>query len=57
MLELNRMRSPSLGSRSRTRLTHRHRADAGHDLALGQMPVPHEPLVAIIGQLVGMVAE
>src|SRR6266516_428188 len=31
--------------------------DAGHDLALGQMPVPHEPLVAIVGQLVGMVAE
>src|ERR1700757_3579055 len=31
--------------------------DAGHDLALGQMPVPHEPLVASVGQLVVMVAE
>jgi hypothetical protein len=28
------------------RLTHRHRADAGHDLALGQMSVAHQPLPA-----------
>jgi hypothetical protein len=28
------------------RLAHRHRADAGHDLALGQMPVTHNTLVA-----------
>jgi len=26
--------------------------DVGHDLALGQMPVAHQPSVAIIGQLV-----
>jgi hypothetical protein len=31
--------------------------DAGHDLALGQMPVAHQPPAAIIGQLVGMGAE
>jgi hypothetical protein len=29
--------------------------DASHDLALGQMPVAHQPPAAIIGQLVGMV--
>ena len=31
--------------------THGHRTDAGHDLALGQMPMAHQPAVAIIGQL------
>src|SRR5262249_26367577 len=34
-----------------------HRTDAGHDLALGQMPVAHQPPAAIIGELVGMAAE
>jgi hypothetical protein len=33
------------------------RADAGHDLTLGQMPVAHQPPAAIIGELVGMAAE
>src|SRR6516165_9502124 len=33
---------------------HRHRTDTGHDLALGQMPVAHEPLAAVLGQLVSM---
>jgi len=36
---------------------HRDRADAGHDLALGQMPVAHQTLAAVIGELVGMAAE
>jgi hypothetical protein len=27
--------------------THCHRTDAGHDLALGQMPVAHQPLALI----------
>ncbi len=39
------------------RTAHRDRTDAGHDLALGQMPVADQPLAAIIGQLVGMAAE
>src|SRR5271155_2199133 len=33
------------------------RSDAGHDFALRQMPVAHQPLAAVIGELVGMVAE
>jgi hypothetical protein len=33
---------------------HRDRTDAGHDLAFRQMTVTHEPLAAIIGQLVGV---
>src|SRR5262249_11681394 len=36
---------------------HRHRTNAGHDLALRQMPVPDQPLPAVLGQLVGMHAE
>jgi hypothetical protein len=36
---------------------HRDRTDAGHDFALGQMPVAHQPLAAIIGELVGMAAD
>ena len=39
------------------RAAHRDRTDAGHDLALGQMPVAHQSLVAAVGQLVGMAAE
>src|SRR6266446_2667271 len=32
------------------------RTDPGHDLALGQMPVAHQPRAAVICQLVGMAA-
>src|SRR5436853_7483219 len=39
------------------RTTHRDRTDAGHDLALGQMPVAHQPMAAVLGQLAGMPAE
>ena len=38
------------------RAPHRDCTDAGHDLALGQMPVAQSP-AAIIGQIVGMGAE
>jgi putative tryptophan/tyrosine transport system substrate-binding protein len=31
--------------------------DAGHDLAPGQMPMAHQPLAAISGELVGVAAE
>jgi hypothetical protein len=36
------------------RATHGERAYAGHDLALGQVPMAHEPLATVVGQLVGM---
>jgi hypothetical protein len=36
---------------------HRDRIDAGHDLALGQMPVAHQALAAVICELVDMAAE
>src|SRR5271167_2178195 len=36
---------------------HWDRTDAGHDLALGQMPVAHQALAAIICELVSMAAE
>jgi len=39
------------------RAAHSDRTDAGHDLTLGQMPVAHQPLAAIIGELVGMATE
>src|SRR5262249_16388850 len=39
------------------RAAHSDRTDAGHDLALRQMPVAHQPPAAIIGELVGMAAE
>jgi hypothetical protein len=29
----------------------------GHDLALGQMSVAHQPLATVLGHLVGMAAE
>ena len=32
-------------------------SDPGHDRALGQMLVAHEPTAAMIGELVGMAAE
>jgi hypothetical protein len=37
-----------------TGAAHGDRADAGHDLTRGQMPVAHQPLAAVVGQLVGM---
>ena len=40
-----------------TRTTNGDRTDAGHDLALGQMPVAHDPLVTVGGKLVGMATE
>ena len=36
---------------------YRDRTDAGHDFALGQMPVAHQPLAAVVGELVGMAVE
>jgi len=39
------------------RAAHGDRADAGHDLALGQMPVAHQPPAAVVGQLIGMAPE
>jgi hypothetical protein len=39
------------------RAAHGNRADASHDLTLGQMPVAHQPLAAVVGQLVRMAAE
>ena len=39
------------------RAAYGNRADAGHDLTLGQMPVAPHSLAAISSQLVGMVAE
>jgi hypothetical protein len=38
-------------------LAHRDRAEAGHDLALGQMAVPHDAPVAVRGLQLGMGAE
>ncbi len=37
--------------------THGDGTDAGHDLALGQMPMAYQPLAAISGELVGVAAE
>ena len=48
---------PAVGGVANSGTTHGHRTDAGHDLALGQMPMAHQPAVAIIGQLIGMTAE
>jgi len=45
------MRS-SLRQPGRAWVAHRDRTDAGHDLALGQMPAAHQALAAVIG--VGM---
>src|SRR5262245_58759820 len=36
---------------------HRDRADAGHDLTIGQVTVAHQPLASIVGKLVGMAPE
>ena len=36
-----------------TRLAHRHRPGASHDLALGQMPVSHDAPAAVVGLQVG----
>ena len=58
-----RARSPpdalaaSTNTVAHARTTHCHRTDAGHDLALGQMPVAHQPLATIVGQLISMHAK
>jgi hypothetical protein len=43
---------PSLPAVAHPRAAHADRTDAGHDLALWQMAVAHQPLAAIIGRLV-----
>src|SRR5437016_7612507 len=49
------MRSSPVPTRvTNARSAHRHRADAGHDLTLGQVTVAHQPLASIVGKLVGM---
>ena len=40
-----------------TGAAHRNRTDPRHDLALGQMPVAHQPLAAVLGQLGGMAGQ
>ena len=40
-----------------TRLANGDRTDAGHDLALRQMAMPHDAPVAVLGLEVGMLAE
>jgi hypothetical protein len=37
------------GAVAHARAAHRDRTDASHDFALGQMPVAHQPLAAVIG--------
>src|SRR3954447_59207 len=44
----------ALDSDSALRRRLRHRADAGYDLALGQMPVTHNTLVARLGLKIGI---
>ena len=39
------------------RLAYRNRADAGHDLPLGQMPVTHDAAAAILCLEIGMLGE
>ena len=39
------------------RAAHSDRADAGHDLTLGQMPVTDQPPAAVLGQVVSMTGE
>ncbi len=41
--------TPSPTAVAHARAAHGDRADAGHDLALGQMPVAHQPLAAVLG--------
>jgi hypothetical protein len=53
---VKRMRAASCAARlpvAHARLAHRHRPDAGQDLALGQMPVPHDPPAAVAGLQIG----
>jgi hypothetical protein len=40
-----------------SRAAHADRTDAGHDLALWQMAVAHQPLAAMIGRLAGVPTE
>ena len=52
------MRSePCANAITHARTPHGDWTDASHDLALGQMSVAHQPLAAVVGQLVGMAGE
>ena len=51
-----RILSPSLAVAD-TRLAHSNRADAGHDLTLRQMTVPHDALAAIFGLQIAMLGK
>ena len=52
------MRSPALASRSRMRGSRTvHRTNAGHDLALRQMPVAHDTPAACLGLEIHMSAQ
>src|SRR5438132_659240 len=51
------MRSPSVASRSHTRLANSDWPDAGHDLALRKMAMAHHALVARLGLEIGMLSE
>src|SRR5947207_1268672 len=53
-LEIEQEFFPRLRALAHARLAHRHRADAGHDLALGLMPVTHDALVARLGLEIGI---
>ena len=48
------MRSAPRPVRSRTRGANRNRADAGHDLAFGQVAVAHQPSAAFFGARLGV---
>src|SRR3954453_14796647 len=56
-----RRKSDALGAFANTvahtRAAHRNRTDAGHDLAIRQMPVADQPMAAVLGQLVAMAGE
>ena len=48
--------SSAPASVAHTRLADGDRTDAGHHLALGQVPVPHDAPVAVRGLQIGMLA-
>ena len=56
-----RRKADALGAFANTiahaRAAHGDWTDAGHDLALGQMPVADQPMAAVLRQLVGMTGE
>jgi hypothetical protein len=47
----------SFRSDPHARAAHGDRTDASHDLALGQVSVTHQPLAAVVSQIVGMAGE